>query len=67
VQGFFKRDHASYRDYAERSRTVDGYEAWLKQWVLEVPDRATYMSRIDVDSLRISRHRMSEPVDYGDE
>jgi glutaconate CoA-transferase subunit A len=67
VQGFFKRDHASYRDYAERSRTVDGYEAWLKQWVLEVPDRATYLSRIDVDSLRISRHRMSEPVDYGDE
>jgi hypothetical protein len=35
--------------------------------VLEVPDRATYLSRIDVDSLRISRHRMSEPVDYGDE
>jgi glutaconate CoA-transferase subunit A len=67
VQGFFKRDHASYRDYAERSRTVDGYESWLKQWVLEVPDRATYMSRIDVESLRISRHRMSEPVDYGDE
>jgi len=67
VQGFFKRDHASYRDYAEQSRTVDGYEAWLKRWVLEVPDRATYMSRIDVESLRISRHRPSEPVDYGDE
>src|SRR5258708_48707 len=67
VQGFFKRDHAFYRDYAERSRTVEGYQAWLKGWVLEVPDRATYMSRIDVDSVRISRHRMSEPVDYGDE
>jgi glutaconate CoA-transferase, subunit A len=67
VQGFFKRDHAFYRDYAEQSRTVDGYQAWLKRWVLEVPDRAAYMSLIDVDSLRISRHRMSEPVDYGDE
>jgi len=67
VQGFFKRDHAFYRDYAERSRTVEGYQAWLKGWVLEVPDRATYMGRIDVDSLRISRHRMAEPVDYGDE
>jgi glutaconate CoA-transferase subunit A len=67
VQGFFKRDHAFYRDYAERSRSADGYRAWLKRWVLEVPDRATYLSLIDVDSLRISRHRMSEPVDYGDE
>ena len=67
VQGFFKRDHAFYREYAEQSRSVDGYQAWLKRWVLEVPDRATYLSLIDVDSLRISRHRMSEPVDYGDE
>jgi glutaconate CoA-transferase subunit A len=67
VQGIFKRDHAFYRDYAEQSRTVEGYQAWLKRWVLEVPDRATYISRIDVDSIRIKRHRMSEPVDYGDE
>jgi len=67
VQGFFKRDHEFYRDYAEQSRSVDGYQTWLKRWVLEVPDRATYLSLIDVDSLRISRHRLSEPVDYGDE
>jgi glutaconate CoA-transferase subunit A len=67
VQGFFKRDHAFYRDYAERSRTIEGYQAWLKRWVLEMPDRATYMRDIDTDSLAIKRHRMSEPVDYGDE
>lgn len=67
AQGFFKRDHAFNRRYAEESRSVDGYQAWLKRWVLDVPDRATYLSLIDLDSLRISRHRMSEPVDYGDE
>src|ERR1700687_750531 len=67
VQGFFKRDHACYRDYAKQSRTVDGYHAWLDRWVTQVPDRAAYMSRIDAISLRITRHRMSEPVDYGDE
>lgn len=67
VQGFFKRDHVFYCDYAEQSRTTDGYEAWLKRWVLEVSDRSAYLSRIDIESLRISRHRMSEPVDYGDE
>ncbi|GAC1661857.1 MAG: CoA transferase subunit A [Candidatus Dormibacteraceae bacterium] len=67
VQGIFKRDHSFYRDYAERSRTVDGYQAWLKEWVMQIPDRATYLSRVDIESLRITRHRMSVPVDYGDE
>jgi glutaconate CoA-transferase, subunit A len=67
VQGFFKRDHAFYRDYAEQSRSVDGYLAWLEQWVMLVPDRATYLSRLDIAALRITRHRISEPLDYGDE
>jgi glutaconate CoA-transferase subunit A len=67
VQGFFKRDHASYRAYAEQSRSVDGFRAWLDRWVVQVADRATYMSHVDAASLRITRHRLSEPVDYGDE
>ena len=67
VQGYFKRDHAFYRDYANRSRSADGFEAWLQEWVQQVPDRATYMSKLGASSLRVTRHRMSEPVDYGDE
>jgi glutaconate CoA-transferase subunit A len=67
VQGYFKRDHAFYRDYANRSRSADGFHAWLQEWVQQVPDRATYLSMLDATSLRITRHRMSEPVDYGDE
>src|SRR6202795_613644 len=30
VQGYFKRDHAFYRDYATESRTADGFLAWLE-------------------------------------
>ncbi len=67
VQGFFKRDHAFHRDYAERSRTVEGFEGWLRQWVLDVPDRAEYLKRIDPDALRIKHHRPSVPADFGDE
>jgi len=67
VQGHFKRDHAFYRDYAERSRTEDGFQAWLREWVLDVPDRAAYLQRIDVESLRIQQHRPSAPADFGDE
>jgi glutaconate CoA-transferase subunit A len=53
VQGFFNRDHAFYRDYAQASRTHEGFEAWLKIWVFEVADRPTYLSRVDLDALRI--------------
>ncbi|MGA8924558.1 MAG: CoA-transferase [Candidatus Dormiibacterota bacterium] len=67
VQGYFKRDHAFYREYAEQSRSAAGYESWLNKWVLDVADRATYMTRIDSDALRISKHRPSVPADYGDE
>jgi glutaconate CoA-transferase, subunit A len=67
VQGHWRRDHASYRDYAERSRTAEGYRAWLEEWVLGVRDRAAYMKKIDADSIRITRSRPSVPVDFGDE
>ena len=67
VQGFFKRDHAFYRAYADESRSLEGFEAWLRRWVRDVADRATYMSRIDTESIRIKRHRPSAPADFGDE
>ena len=67
VQGFLKRDHAFYRDYASRSRTREGFDAWSKEWVVDVPDRSAYMKRIAADTLRIKQHRPSVPVDFGDE
>ena len=67
VQGYFKRDHAFYREYAEQSRSPDGFGGWLKRWVLDVPDRASYLKGIAFDALRIRNHRYSAPADYGDE
>jgi glutaconate CoA-transferase, subunit A len=67
VQGHFKRDHAFFRDYAERSRTSEGFQAWLEEWVLRLPDRAAYMARLDAEPLRVRRPRLSVPVDYGDD
>jgi glutaconate CoA-transferase, subunit A len=65
VQGFFRRDHAFYRDYAERSRSAGGFESWLREWVFELPDRTAYMGRIDVGSIRIKQPRLSVPADFG--
>lgn len=67
VQGFWKRDHALDNAYAAESRTREGYDAWLKRWVLDVPDRKAYMRMVDVDSIRITGHRPSEPANFADE
>ncbi len=67
VQGFWKRDHALDNAYAAESRTLEGYEAWLQRWVFGVPDRAAYMQKVDVESIRITGNRPSEPVNFADE
>ncbi len=65
VQGHFRRDHAFYRDYATQSRSAEGFEAWLRKWVLDVPGRSAYLELIDLDRIRIKQHRLSAPADFG--
>ncbi len=68
VQGFWRRDHEYMRSYGERSRTREGYLEWLREWVLGVDDRAAYLRKLgDVTALAVRQHRLSAPVDYGDE
>jgi glutaconate CoA-transferase subunit A len=67
LQGHWRRDHAFYRDYAERSRTADGFRAWLDEWVLGVRDRDAYLRKIETEALRVRRSLLSVPIDYGDE
>lgn len=67
VQGHFRRDHRFYGEYASRSRSADGFAAWLEEWVYGVPDRAAYMRRAGVEALRIKNSRPSAPADFGDE
>jgi glutaconate CoA-transferase subunit A len=66
VQGYWKRDHAYMRMYAERSRTREGYEEWVREWVFDVPDRAAYLEKLEVEDLRIQGRRESVPVNYAD-
>src|SRR4029077_6606585 len=67
VQGYFKRDHAFYREYAAQSRSQNGFAGWLKRWVVDVPDRASCLHGVDIESLRIHHHKYSAPADFGDE
>ena len=67
VQGYFKRDHSFFRDYAAESRTAEGFGAWLKRWVLNVADRSEYMKRLDVEALRVKGQALSAQTNFADE
>ena len=67
VQGYFKRDHRFYRDYAAQSRTADGFAEWLERWVFDLPDRAAYLKQIDVEVLTVQGRALSAPANFADE
>ncbi len=55
VQGYYNRDHAAFHEYHTRTRNIEGYAAWLDEWVLDVPDRASYLAKIDKERLQVLR------------
>ena len=68
VQGYYNRDHAFYHEYHTATRSAEGYQAWLEEWVLGLPDRAAYLAKLGEErrqGLNIKEHRYAAPVDYG--
>jgi len=68
VQGYYNRDHEAYHAYHRQSRTLEGFQAWLEQWVLGVRDRAEYLTRLGAARWRRLQRiepRYAELVDYG--
>jgi glutaconate CoA-transferase subunit A len=46
LQGRYRRDHAFFHEYHAASRTREGFEAWIGEWVAGVPDRAAYLRKL---------------------
>ena len=64
VQGYYNRDHSSYHEYHERTRTVEDFHDWLHEWVLQVPNRAAYLKKIGDErilGLAVKEHRFAAP------
>src|SRR6266571_1903732 len=46
VQGHYNRDHQFYHEYHVRTRTLEDFQRWLDEWVLQAPTRATYVAKL---------------------
>lgn len=67
VQGYWHRDFAPFLDYHRTSRTLDGYAAWLSEWVHGVPDRAAYLRKLGdpaLARLRVEATRLAAPANF---
>ncbi len=68
VQGYYNRDHASFREYHAQTRSVEGFEQWLAEWVTGVANRQDYLARLGTErwnGLAVKTHRYAAPTDYG--
>jgi glutaconate CoA-transferase subunit A len=46
LQGRYGRDHDFYHDYHRATRTVEGFDEWIGEWVTGVKDRAAYLRKL---------------------
>jgi glutaconate CoA-transferase subunit A len=67
VQGYWRRDFETFLRYHGLSKTTGGYQSWLKEWVLDIPDRSAYlrhMGEAAVERLRVSDRRLAAAANF---
>jgi len=67
VQGYWRRDFEPFLAYHRMSRTPEGVQSWLREWVLDLPDRAAYlqhMGEANLARLRVSERRPAAEANF---
>jgi glutaconate CoA-transferase subunit A len=67
VQGYWRRDFEPFLRYHRESRTIEGFEAWLREWVLDIPDRRSYLRHMGdaaVRRLRVTEKRPAAVANF---
>lgn len=67
TQGYYDRDNEFYLEYDKLTRTVEGMEKFLNEWVYSVENRKKYLKKLGVERILklLPRAYSSIPVDYG--
>jgi glutaconate CoA-transferase subunit A len=67
VQGYWHRDFKPFLQYHHLSRTPEGYQQWLREWVHEIADRRAYLNRLgteEVERLRVRERRLAAAANF---
>jgi glutaconate CoA-transferase, subunit A len=62
VQGYWRRDFEPFLAYHRTSQTVEGFQAWLREWVLDLEDRPAYLQHMGDDALKRLRVTARRPA-----
>jgi len=68
TQGYYDRDNAFYLEWDVVSRSLEGVQAYLEEWVYGVKDREEYWGKLGAEvheQLRV-KSKLSTPVNYGE-
>jgi glutaconate CoA-transferase subunit A len=68
VQGYYGRDHEFFSQYHDQTRRLEDFEQWLTHWILQAPDRRTYVNLLGTprtEALGVREHALSAAADFG--
>jgi len=67
AQGYYDRDNSFYLAWEAISQDQAKTEAWLNEWVYDMPDRAAYIRKLGAATLERLRPApaLAGAVDYG--
>ena len=46
LQGRYRRDHEFFHEYHAATRSQEGFDSWIREWVVGVSDRAAYLRKL---------------------
>jgi glutaconate CoA-transferase subunit A len=67
VQGYWRRDFDTFLNYHGLSKTAEGFQSWLEEWVLDLPDRPAYLRHMGdaaLERLRVTDRRLAAAANF---
>jgi glutaconate CoA-transferase subunit A len=46
LQDRYDRDHGFFHEYHRATRTAEGFDAWVREWVTDLPDHDAYLAKL---------------------
>lgn len=66
MAGLWRRDNDFFSAYHRQSRDPAGFQAWLKDWVLDLPNHEAYRAKLGarLDDLRVKGHALAATANF---